>query len=94
MDSLEQAGLTRTIGASNEIDSWIKIECYTLEISEICQAQLTDGHIARAAIYNRIGITTYKLDESSLSLIIQLLLASLSLISTSSEWRTLRTSIR
>jgi hypothetical protein len=27
----------------------MKIECYTLEISEICQAQLADGHIARAS---------------------------------------------
>ena len=94
MDCLEQAGFSRAIIAADEIESRIEIERGALQISEIGQAKLPDGHAESRETYSRIGMTTYRLELSWLSAMIALLFESLSFTWTFSESSTLSTSIR
>ena len=94
VNGLQQTGLAGTIIADNQVEPRIKIKGGTAQISKISQAQLTDRHGNPGSAYNRIGMTTYKLDSSWLSLMMALLFESFSLICTVSDPSTLSTSIR
>ena len=45
----KKTSLARTVRSTNQVKTGIKIERRALQVSEICQAKLTDGHIARAS---------------------------------------------
>ena len=94
VNGFQQTGLAGSVFTADQIKPPIEIDCRALQVSEIRQAKLTDCHTRPAISYNRIGMTTYRLELSWLSLMIALLLASFSLICTFSELSTLSTSIR
>ena len=94
INGFKQTGFAGSIVPNDQIESSIEVERRAPQISEIRQTKLTDKHGGDRMSYRRIGITTYRLEASSLSLIIALLFASLSLICTLSELSTFNTSIK